>query len=223
MMVPLVFSSSPVGKCAQAQPVAQDGEIKQQYQILAADLNNAARINQHQQETFHPAALIAASDRDPVDIILRRTRVLHDDLKKNDHHPGLDSRLKQLEELAAQTPVADSAKRYALFQQTYVLRRKIAFSNPLLDFDKILFIKRHRSTFNHMCDQYYGSTARPGGGLYVLTHPFSQNPTVENILAESHVAQGRLKGQKLEGGSFLSPELSYDGQKIYFSYVECTG
>ena len=33
--------------------------------------------------------------------------------------------------------------------------REIAFCNPLLDFDKILFIKRHDSVgVFHMCDQY---------------------------------------------------------------------
>ena len=36
-------------------------------------------------------------------------------------------------------------------------------------------------------------------------------------------AKGRLKGTKLENGSFLSPDLSYDGKQIVFAYVECEG
>ena len=32
---------------------------------------------------------------------------------------------------------------------------------------------------------------------------------------------GRLKGQKLDSGSFLSPEVSFDGKTILFAYSEC--
>jgi len=36
--------------------------------------------------------------------------------------------------------------------------------------------------------------------------------------------RGRLKGQKLvDTGSFLSPDLSFDGRQILFAYVECKG
>ena len=53
--------------------------------------------------------------------------------------------------------------------------RKIAFCNPLLDFDKILFIKRHDSVgVFHMCEQYYGCNVKPGGGLFVLANPFGE-------------------------------------------------
>ena len=34
---------------------------------------------------------------------------------------------------------------------------------------------------------------------------------------------GRLKGRKLAGGSFLSPEVSYDGRTVFFAYSECQG
>jgi len=74
-----------------------------------------------------------------------------------------------------------------------------------------------------MCDQYYGAFAVPGGGLFVLSDPFGDKPEEKNILEKSVVHRGRLKGQKLETGGFLSPELSYDGKTIYFAYVECEG
>ena len=32
---------------------------------------------------------------------------------------------------------------------------------------------------------------------------------------------GRLKGQKLTDGAFLSPELSFDGRTILFAYSQC--
>ncbi len=46
--------------------------------------------------------------------------------------------------------------------------RRMSLANPLLDFDDLLFVKRHPSTYPHMSDQYYGWWSRPGGGLYIL-------------------------------------------------------
>jgi hypothetical protein len=101
------------------------------------------------------------------------------------------------------------------------LVRQIAFCNPLLDFDKILFIKRHDSGgVFHMCDQYYGCNARPGGGLFILSDPFGDSPKLINVLQNSVVERGRLTGEDLSSGAFLSPELSYDGKTILFAYTQ---
>ena len=111
--------------------------------------------------------------------------------------------------------------RRELYFQARTLARRIAFANPLLNFDKLLFVKRHDAQgVYHMCDQFYGCNAVPGGGLYVLEDPFGPNPKLVNLLENSKVEQGRMKGQKLEGGSFLSPELSFDGKTILFAYTE---
>jgi len=71
-----------------------------------------------------------------------------------------------------------------------------------------------------MCDQYYGCNAKPGGGLFVLSDPFGNNPKLTNILENSIVQRGRLKGDNLSTGAFLSPELSYDGKTILFAYTQ---
>jgi hypothetical protein len=71
-----------------------------------------------------------------------------------------------------------------------------------------------------MCDQYYGCNARPGGGLYVLSDPWGPDPKLTDLLANSRVENGRLKGRKLDTGAFLSPELSFDGETILFAYSE---
>lgn len=109
----------------------------------------------------------------------------------------------------------------SLYFQACRLKRQIAFANPLLDFDKLLFIKRHdaQGVF-HMCDQFYGCNAKPGGGLFVLSDAFGSNPKMTNVLEDSVVERGRLAGEKLEGGSFLSPELSWDGKTILFAYSQ---
>ena len=131
-----------------------------------------------------------------------------------------------LADLAAPAPAAapdKSADRCGLFVRACRLRRRIAFANPLLDFDEILFVKRHRSRFSHMCDQFHGCFAVPGGGLFILSDPFTDEPKVRNVLADAHVSNGRLMGRKLLPGAFLSPELSFDGRTILFAYTEALG
>ena len=201
-------------------------ETDLQFAALKQDLRNRAHFARVAAQTYRPEALIHESDRDPVDVVLRRTAALLADLQRTSAAPELAPLEKELDKLRADgatTAVEDAEARLALFGEVCRVRRKIALSNPLLDFDKILFIKRHRPGFNHMCDQYYGINARPGGGLYVLSDPFGPDPQVRDVLADSVVLSGRLKDRKLEGGSFLSPELSYDGQTVALAYVECQG
>ncbi len=201
-------------------------EAEAQYNNLVYDLSRRAVFDAHAPETFNRESLVLESDRDPLDIILRRTAALLKDIKKLGGAPGLSEREKRLEALrgrAEATEVSSEEARSALFGEVHALRREIAFSNPLLNFDRLLFIKRHRSTFNHMCDQYYGTFTLPGGGLYVLDNPFGDNAVCRDILADSVVESGRLKGQKLDKGGFLSPDLSFDGKEVMFAYVECEG
>ncbi|MGD8240494.1 MAG: discoidin domain-containing protein, partial [Armatimonadota bacterium] len=133
---------------------------------------------------------------------------------------SLDQRLAQLEGAG---DVPEDARR-AIYLEARWLVRRIAFCNPLLDFDRLLFIKRHDpGGVFHMCDQYYGFNARPGGGLFVLADPFTPNPRLTDLLEDSIVEKGRLAGGRLLPGSFLSPELSWDGETILFAYTQCQG
>jgi hypothetical protein len=197
-----------------------DPKVRQRWQAIAA-------------QTFRAESLILPSDRDPVDVVLRRTDALLAHLKSMPNAPDFSAeqaRLAQLKIDNVRVRLEDGDARYRLFEQVLRLRRKIAFSNPLLDFDRILFIKRHflpdTGTWgsdmrgNHMCDQFFGFHAIPGGGLFVLKNPFGAKPTVRNILADSVCESGRLKGKRLQPGAFLSPELSYDGRTILFAYTE---
>ena len=224
-------------------------EWESQFAALQADIANRAHIAGLAAETFRRDALILESDRDPADVVLRRTAALLADLKRTPAASSLAGPEKELAELqAANTALdpKDAEARYALFADACRVRRQIAFRNPLVNFGELLFVKHHRALYDHMCDQYYGMAARPGGGLYVLSDPFGPNPRVRDVLADSVVESGRLKGQKLsggpnkpyrisydgmgnvggeetEGGSFLAPDLSYDGKTILFAYVECRG
>ena len=165
-------------------------------------------------EVASSASLILPEDRDPLDVVIRRVSAIF--LRSQG--------LAGLQTMAATIPVDDVAKRFETFRFVCDFRRKTMLRSdfsPLNNAPKeFLFIKRHRSMFQHMCDQFYGQTQRSGGGLFVLN---IDTYTVRNLLENSIVESGRLKGQKLDKGSFLSPDVSFDGHKIAFAYVECEG
>ena len=201
-------------------------ELKIQYETILRNIANRKRISRYAEQVYRADALIDKADRDPLDVVMRRTSALLEDLRDMPFAPDfaqMAARLKDLQKARTEVKVTHTKQRFELFKKACMLRRRIELSNPLLDFDKILFIKRHRATFNHMCDQYYGINVLPGGGIYVLSDPFGDNPQMRDVLADSVVQRGRLKGQRLEGGSVLSPDLSYDGKTIVFAYVECKG
>ena len=232
-----------------------EGEQQRQFAILSHDLKQRERFKQFAPQTLREESLILDGDRDPLDVILRRSESLLADLTRMPRGSdpakaaglaGMAAELAALRARAEQTGVNDPEGRRLLFDEVCRLRRKIAFSNPLLDFGELLILKRHLAMIGHMCDQYYGMAQRPGGGLFVLTDPFGNNPDIHDLLADSTVADGRLKGQRLtggpkrawkisfdgmgnqdgeqtEGGSFLSPDVSFDGKRVAFAYVGCRG
>lgn len=183
-------------------------------------------------ETLRPEALFSKDDRDPVDVVLRRTRALMEHLRTMKDGPRLLEEGKSLDLLDAENKTvapAESKARKALFAEAVALRKKIAFQNPLLDFDEILFIKRHfnpepETQGNHMCDQFFGFHARSGGGVFVIKNPFALDPAkqeVRDLLENAKVENGRLEGTALDKTwGFLAPELSFDGTKIIFAAAD---
>ena len=195
-----------------------------EYQALRQDLRDRPWFARVASQTLRREALVLPTDRDPLDIVLRRTRALRDDLRRSSASDALrllSDELAALDARAASVPVSDEAARRALFDAACALRRRIAFVNPLLTFDRIALATHHFAAFDHMCDQYYGCYARPGGGLVVLEHPFGPEPRAHDLLAGAVVTSGRLAGRSLRGGSFLAPALSYDGKTVLFAYAEC--
>jgi hypothetical protein len=195
-----------------------------QHDQLSKDLKRPAWFKKVAPQAFNPEALVTEKDRDAADIVLRRTRALLTDLQATasaDAVQPLADALAALQAKAGQVAVTDAAGRRALYDEACSLRRTIAFANPLLNFRSILFVKRHRARYDHMCDQYFGFNARPGGGLFVLEDAFGAAPRARDLLAGARVESGRLRGRRLEGGSFLQPQLSYDAKQILFSYAEC--
>ena len=171
-------------------------------------------------EVLRQEALILESDTTPVSIVLRRTEAL---LK---HLQGVgvplqkeQIRLGELKQLKVTDP-------FDHFTQVTALRRAIAFQNPLLDFNKILFIKHDKMAHGerHMVDQYLGFNQKKAGGVYVLENSFSldsEDTKVTSLLTDATVKNGRLKGKSLEDqGAFISLELDYNSKHIYFAFTE---
>ncbi|MDP7287117.1 MAG: hypothetical protein QGH94_03895 [Phycisphaerae bacterium] len=226
-----------------------EGEADRRFKALSGDIRQRARIKGLEAQIYRKDTMILDTDRDALDIILRRSEALLADIAASPKAPKLDkikSELANLKAAGAKVDPKDAKARRAIFDKVCVVRRKMAFSNPLLDFKELLILKRLLPGYNHMCDQYYGLAQRPGGGLYVLSDPFGAKPAIRSLLDKSVVANGRLKGKKLsggpnkiwkvryngqgsaggdatEGGSFLSPDLSFDGKTVAMAYVELTG
>ncbi len=182
-------------------------------QIAARKTWNLPRL---EKEVSRRDALILESDRTPTEVVRRRTRALLEHLKALPNPPDLH---REDAEFAA-LPTDASA---STFEQITALRRRIAFKNPLLDFDRIAFLKHNKQVRGerHMVDQYFGFVTEKAGGVYVLEQPFSDRPTVRSLLADARVANGRLKDRSLENaGGFIALELDYDARTLLFAFTE---
>ncbi len=214
-----------------------EGEAERQWAFLAYDLTQKPRFASFAPEAFCADALVAEADRDPLDVLLRRTAALLADVRTLPGCRDLSGAARELEALrakAAAVATDDAQGRRDLFNALLPVRRQIAFANPLLDFKELLFIKREvRGVMEHCCDQFYGQQQRSGGGLFALADPFGAKPALRDLLADARAANGRFKGQPLtfgtratqgkDGGSLVSPAVSYDGATVAFAYVEGAG
>lgn len=146
----------------------------------------------------------------PVEEVLERGRQLMNDLRGM----GVDVKRSErvLDEVAGKakglTEATPIEVRRDLYFRTRWAVRQLALSNPLLDFDKILFVKRVPGSYSHMSDQNYGWWSRPGGGIYIL----------EGL--KSDATRLKCLTEQFPTGSFMNPDLSYDGKKILFAYCK---
>ena len=232
--------------------VYPEQEDSRQYAVLQYDLAHRAKVNRFSKETFRSEALIADSDCDPLDVVLRRTTALLEHIAGMPNAQSFSAEKAELETLRKQAgamDVSNAAGRRELFDRAVRLRRRIAFANPLLNFSELIVLKRQvASVYSHMCDQFYGMAQEPGGGVFVLRDPFGAKPEIRDMLDGAKIKNGRLKGEvpaggprqrwpkaysgnvlrsptevPTEGGSFATPALSYDGKTVAFAYVDCKG
>lgn len=122
--------------------------------------------------------------------------------------PELAAELSALEQRVEAATIASTSFPKSLYDEACGLRRRLILAHPLLDFDRLLINKRPPPGFNHQSDQYLGRYSGIGDGLVVLDS-WKDQPR-ETVL---------LKDQ-LPAGSVLHPDLSFDAQRILFSYCD---
>ncbi len=193
-----------------------------EFNTLAAQILNppSAAWLQH---AYCTNSVPSASDRDPVDVLLRRTTTLLNEFNQGGLLDSEAAKLTDLEQENAAISVTATSERLALFRNVSEVSRRVAFANPLLKFKDIVFLKRQKAKYDHMVDSFFGFHAVVGGGVYIQENAFSDNPTLRDVLTNAVCENGRFIGQKLNFGSFLSPSLSFDGKIIYFCHTEAAG
>lgn len=146
------------------------------------------------------------SYRQATEKILRQTASLvADRLRTHTLLPGEQSAWENLRGQAR--PSADDLRAdEKRWLEVHRLRRQIALANPLFQLPSLLFVKHVPSVMSHQLTQMYGYCARPGGGLFALTEPGVSMRTRE------------LTPASLPPGNFMTPELSFDAQRVLFAY-----
>lgn len=187
-------------------------------------------------QVFDKHSLVWDSDGGPAGTVLRRTGALIQNLDQRGHSSTIAGLVQDYRAIrvAFETdkPGPESELHKAYYLAACAVRRQVALSHSLLDFDAILCVAR--GTFagsarsnpgtgdvqgGHFATQYFGFNALPGGGLYLVRN-YKTHPEVVNVVERSVVQNGRLKGRRLDCGAFVSPDLSYDGKTIVFAWTE---
>ena len=153
-----------------------------------------------------PKSFLAASAKH-----LEKARILLADQKEEWDEKVCQTEEKKWSDLTARLKaVSDKDLRGAelVYAAIRGAKRKLALSNPLLDFGNLLFCKRQPSSYSHLVMQYFGWRARSGGGLFVLKNP-GKSLEIREVIKE-----------QLPPGNYLEPKLSWDAQKIVFAYVD---
>ncbi len=190
------------------------------------------------EQVYDSEALVFPNETHPLDVLLRRTDALLKQLEENasKNQNALQTLRRDWQKCVNASKNADIQQRDRLFFAAAAIRRETMFLNPALDsVSRILFCARasyagSRLTgwFNsdriggHFSTQVYGFNTIHGGGIFTISNWRNAHPTVSDVLADRVVSplsrEKRLVGKSLNYGSFMAPELSFDGRTLYFSH-----
>ena len=95
---------------------------------------------------------------------------------------------------------------YELYVRAYLLKSRVALSNPLLDFGKLIFARRFTYDTSHIYTTYFDGTHRFGGAICTLS-PVRPDGVTTPLTTEL--------GDK---AIFRDPEVSWDGTRVLFAY-----
>ena len=125
-------------------------------------------------------------------------------------HNALKAQWSELEKrFAALSANAKSPEKdwEQLWLDMHRVKRDILLSVSLFVREPFLFVKHAPSVMSHQLTQVYGYAARPGGGLFILEEPGRSMKT-------------KCISTSMPVGNIMTPEVSFDGQKIWFAFCE---
>ena len=93
-----------------------------------------------------------------------------------------------------------------LWLKMHEIKREILINAPYFQFGSLLFMKNAPGVMSHQLTQVYGYCARPGGGIFQLDAPGKSMKTRD------------ITPTNLPLGSYMTPELSYEGDSLYFAF-----
>jgi hypothetical protein len=147
----------------------------------------------------------------PTQQVIERGRLLAGDLRQagvdtGPHERELDAAAGRLQALAADAPA--EARRRAYLEARWAVRR-LALANPLLSFDRLLFVKRFtQETYPDVCLNHMPWVSRPGGDLCILS-PVRPDGEVRGLL-NGALGPGHVHGM----------DLWWDASRIVFGYAK---
>ncbi len=167
----------------------------------------------------------------PTAACIDRARLLALELRQRG--VDVDRHTKQLDEaarrLAELSPDASEQIKRQLYLDTRWTIRQLVFSDPLLDFDRLLFVKRFtQETYPDICLNHMPWVSRPGGDICILDSGDggrlfsslaardSQN-TGRPVVRLKHVLNGALGPGHVHGS-----DLWWDGDRIVFGYARAS-
>ena len=221
----LLLSMMPLRSVSRAETPQRNLEVwDEEYRELAGQIQRlkdwkGVSRDRLRTEALDQQALTLPDDKDPLDIVLRRTAALLRHFKKEGRLAssllsGFETQLVELSGSAGSTSNGD--ERSALFGRVCELRRKIALANPLLDFDSIVCMLEQpgNARIIEQARASWGGHSRGGGPIVI--RDFKTRPKIEKPLAGVSVASGPWKGNELTG-LFSGLELSYGGRQLLFA------
>ena len=159
---------------------------------------------------FRPARAEAKPARMPDAVNVEALRLAIADTIKTfgPRYPKGPQYLKQLAELEAKLSAAEDGtpeQMQEAHDMSIALRREAMLAHPLLNFDKLLFVKRFTYSSSHIYSDFGDGSRKMGGNLCILW-PVAQDGKVTEIAPE------------LNGGLFGRFDLSFDAKKVVFAY-----
>jgi mono/diheme cytochrome c family protein len=147
---------------------------------------------------------------EPIGETIRRADRLLEDFDSAAPEGLADLRMRHAKLIAregAEGP--DPEARNALYREARWLARQVAFQNPRLDFEELVFVKRFtQETYPDVCLNHMPWVSRPGGDVCILGWArFDARPEARNVLSG-----------KLGPGHVHGMDLWYDADRVVFGY-----